>query len=231
MPTPWINRDWIVACLLAPIIFAVLALLFVIVVTVQGRPFLYRSERMRDADTPFHLYKIRTMHPACASRETPLGGGDAARVTAIGGVLRRLRLDELPQIVNVLRGDMCFIGPRPPLRHHVDAFPDQYRRLLRMARPGITGLATVVVHRREEKLLSECRSIAETETVYARRCLPIKLRLDYIYASKRSLLLDMVILWRTFSGLSLVRHSPRHTGTTSNASQPALRALMSPASA
>ena len=64
MHMSWITRDRLAACLLAPLIFAILAVLYVIVVALQGRPFLYRSERMRDADTAFVLYKIRTMHPA-----------------------------------------------------------------------------------------------------------------------------------------------------------------------
>lgn len=210
------TTDRLVACLLLPAILPVLAILYVVVVAVQGRPFLYVSERMRDGETAFSLYKIRTMRRSLtADGETVLGGVERRRVTRIGAVLRRTRLDELPQIFNVLRGDMRFIGPRPPLRRHVAAHPEAYGRLLRRSRPGITGLATVTVHAREERLLSGCTSAAESEEVYLRRCLPVKLRLDLLYAQRRSLGLDLLILWRTLSRLTRVpvRSPPAPRGT------------------
>lgn len=196
-----LSRDQLVACALAPVILLVLAVLYVVVVALQGRPFLHVSERMADADRSFPLYKIRTMRRSPSGREGALGGADLYRVTPIGRILRRTRLDELPQIFNVIRGDIGFIGPRPPLPVHVAAHPEGFRRLLEAVRPGITGLATVTVHRREERLLSGCRTAAETEEVYLRRCLPVKLRLDAIYARNRCLSLDLLILWRTFARL------------------------------
>ena len=197
-----ILRSQVMAAFLLPVILPLLAVLYVVVVALQGRPFLFSSERMRDADTRFRLYKIRTMRPCGSARETALGGSLRARVTPIGGFLRRTRLDELPQIFNVLKGDIGFIGPRPPLPAHVEACPRRYRRLLSAVRPGITGLSTVTVHRREERLLSRCRTLAETEATYLEHCLPVKLRLDMIYSRKRGLALDLLILWRTFSRLA-----------------------------
>ena len=194
--------DRVIACLMLPLVLPVLAVLCAIVLLVQGRPFLFASERMRDADTPFMLYKIRTMRPPVpGAGEGVLGGHLKTRVTPLGAWLRRFRLDELPQIFNVIRGDIRFIGPRPPLRRHVAACPRRYRRLLAATRPGITGLATVMVHAREERLLSACRTAEEAERVYRRRCLPVKLRLDMIYLSNRSLTLDLLVLWRTFARL------------------------------
>lgn len=190
------------ATLLLPLILPVLGLLYVLVVLAQGRPFIYASERMRDADTSFRLYKICTLRPpGFGDQEGALGGHLKHRITPLGACLRRLRLDELPQIFNVISGDIRFIGPRPPLRKHVEACPRRYRRLLASTRPGITGLATVMVHAREERLLSACRTAEETELVYQRRCLPIKLRLDLIYQRKRCLVLDFLVLWRTFARL------------------------------
>ncbi|MEO0915514.1 MAG: sugar transferase [Pseudomonadota bacterium] len=190
------------ALILLPLVLVVLGALLVIALMLQGRPFLYASERMRGPGKPFRLYKIRTMTPAEGVRELALGGYQRSRVTPLGHFLRRTRLDELPQIFNVLRGDICFIGPRPPLRRHFDAFPDQYGAVLQTTRPGITGLSTVMVHRREERILSRCRSAQETERVYLAHCLPIKLRLDQLYARKRSGLLDLLILWWTIARLS-----------------------------
>lgn len=201
-----------IALLILPFVLVVLAPLFVVVVLLQGRPFFYTSERMRDADTSFRLYKIRTMSHQDGTREQVLGGNQKRRVTPIGQFLRRTRLDELPQIFNVLRGDIGFIGPRPPLRRHVEACPIRYRALLEAARPGITGLSTVMLHRREERLLSRCRTSEEAEAMYLANCLPRKLRIDGLYLQRRSVWLDLMILWRTCERLSPFPRAKRIKG-------------------
>lgn len=162
------------------------------ILVTSGRPVLYRSERMRTATEGFELLKFRTMRPDPEDHGVT-GGDKNARITPVGQVLRRTRLDELPQLWNVLRGDISFVGPRPPLRRYVAMFPDLYACVLR-SRPGITGLATLVYHRREEELLAACRDADETETVYTRRCVPRKARLDLIYARQRSICLDLKLL-------------------------------------
>lgn len=203
-----ITGSQIIAAMLLPPILVLLCVLYVAVVLFQGRPFLYVSERMRDAETSFRLYKIRTLRPAKDAVETVLGGAQRDRVTALGLFLRRSRLDELPQIFNVLKGDIGFIGPRPPLRAHVAACPSDFALVLRAVRPGITGLSTVMVHRREERLLSRCRTAEEAEQVYLTLCLPLKLRLEMLYADRRGFLLDVRILWQTFSRLAPHRRRP-----------------------
>lgn len=200
----------VAALLLLPFALAVLAVLYVVVVACQGRPFIYASERMRSADRSFMLFKIRTMHPPDPlTNESVLSGDQARRVTRIGAFLRRSRLDELPQIFNVLKGDIGFIGPRPPLRRYVEAYPELYADVLRDTLPGITGLATVMLHRREERLLSRCFDADEADRVYRGRCIPIKARLDLIYRDRRSLGLDFLILVRTLSRLSLAAPARR----------------------
>ncbi len=199
----WVSVSQLIALLAAPAVLLALGVLYVIVVAAQGRPFFYVSERMRTPDQAFRLYKIRTMRPVAPEEEqTVLCGLQARRVTPIGAVLRRTRLDELPQIINVLKGDLRFIGPRPPLRRYVEAYPDLYRRVLGETPPGITGLATVTVHRREERLLSACRDPAEADRVYRERCIPVKARLDLIYRRNRGIALNAIILFRTLSRLS-----------------------------
>jgi len=196
------TTDRLLALLLLPLVLPVLGILFVLMIVMQGRPFLYVSERMCSVDQSFNLYKIRTMRPD-ASDEGVSGGHSRSRMTPLGYWLRRLRLDELPQIFNVLRGDIRFIGPRPPLRKHMELCPQRYGRLFSMTKPGITGLATVTVHAREERLLSRCVTEEESERVYRERCLPLKLRLEGMYLRKRSFALNAMILWRTFSKLTL----------------------------
>lgn len=197
-----VTLDQVFALLLLPVVLAVLGVLFLVVVPLQGRPFIFASKRMRGMDETFLLLKIRTMHPMDAGvDQSALGGDQKWRVTRIGAILRRTRLDELPQILNVLRGDIRFIGPRPPLAKYVALYPELYSRVLADTPPGITGLATVILHAREERLLSACRSPEETDRVYRARCIPIKARLDLIYQRRRGWALNAMILWLTLARL------------------------------
>lgn len=169
------------------------------VLLADGRPVLYRSERMKTPSEGFLLWKFRTM--TVAKDDSGVSGGDkAARITPLGARLRRWRVDEMPQLWNILRGDISFVGPRPPLRRYVELRPDLYREVLK-SRPGVTGLATLVLHAMEERLLARCKTARETEEVYLRRCVPVKARLDLIYQRNRSLCYDLVLLWQTFTGV------------------------------
>ena len=162
---------------------------------IDGGPVFHISERMRSARDGFSLIKFRTMHVADA--DAGVSGGDkAGRITWTGRILRRSHLDELPQLVNVLRGDISLVGPRPPLRQYVEAYPDLYARVLR-SRPGITGLASLVYHRHEDWLLARSGSAAETDAIYRRGCIPQKARLDLIYQRERSLCLDTILILAT----------------------------------
>ncbi len=181
----------VLGLVLMPLILAVAAL----VAVRDGRPVLYRSERMRAPDQGFQLWKFRTMRTVAS--DTGVSGGDkAGRVTATGRLLRRRRLDELPQLWNILRGDISFVGPRPPLRRYVAMYPELYGEVLK-ARPGVTGLATLAFHRTEERLLATCTTAAETEAVYVRRCIPRKAQLDLIYREHRSVCWDLRLMVAT----------------------------------
>jgi lipopolysaccharide/colanic/teichoic acid biosynthesis glycosyltransferase len=188
--------DLILAALLVLPALAILAILSVVLLVVHGRPLLYVADRMRAPGQSFRLVKLRTMEACPQGGQRVLGGDMHDRVTPLGRWLRRTRLDELPQLWNVLRGDMSFVGPRPPLDVLVSAAPDAYAEILR-DRPGISGLATVIVCGREERLLARCRTAAETEETYLRRCLPPKLRIDRLYSRNASLALDAYVLYLT----------------------------------
>jgi lipopolysaccharide/colanic/teichoic acid biosynthesis glycosyltransferase len=171
----------------------------------QGRPVFHRSERMRTPTQSFRLCKFRTM--TVAPDDSGVSGGDKdCRITPLGHLLRRTRLDEVPQLWNILRGDMSFVGPRPPLGAYVRRFPALYGRVL-VSRPGLTGLATLHFHRHEARLLARCRTPAETDAVYARRCIPRKARLDLIYQRHRTIALDARLLAAT---AAQVLRWPRH---------------------
>jgi len=195
--------DIVLALLLLVPLGLVMLVVAAVVLAVDGRPVLYGAERMQAPGRPFRLWKFRTMRREAG--DAGVSGGDkAARITRTGAVLRRRRLDELPQLFNILRGDLSFVGPRPPLRDYVERFPDLYARVLR-SRPGVTGLASLMLHRREERLLSRCATPEETDRIYCRRCIPIKARIDLVYQRRRSLCLDLVILGRTLRA-ALARH-------------------------
>lgn len=180
--------------LLIPLSFVMVIVAFVILIA-QGRPIFYSAERMREPGVSFRQLKFRTM----LQQDNDFGATGAHkhwRITPIGRFLRRTRVDELPQLFNILRGDMSFVGPRPPLREYVEKFPEIYAKVLQN-RPGATGLATLIYHQHEDRILARCKTAEETERAYYRRCLPAKLRIDEIYGQRRTLRLDLWILWST----------------------------------
>lgn len=205
----WQKRllDLALATLLTLVLAIPFALVLVVLLWREGRPLFYVAERMKAPGQPFPLWKLRTMTVARA--DSGVSGGDkSARITATGRFLRRTRLDEVPQLWNVFRGDMSFVGPRPPLRLYTERFPDLYARVLQ-SRPGVTGLATLHFHAHEERLLAACRSPEETDAVYSRRCVPRKAALDLIYQRHQSVCFDLrliaetggrVLLRRLFAG-------------------------------
>ena len=188
--------DIVLALTLMAVLAVPFALLLGWLLIRQGRPLFYVAERMRSRDRAFLLWKLRTMSPAPPGDGVVSGGDKADRISPVGRRLRRYRLDEIPQLWNVIRGDMSFVGPRPPLRRYVEQFPDLYAEVLK-SRPGITGLATLVFHRHEEWLLAKCTTPDETDRIYARRCIPRKARLDLMYQRQRSLCMDFGLMAQT----------------------------------
>ena len=154
-------------------------------------PVLYRARRVGRGGVEFTMYKFRTMQARRAEHGPRITHGDDRRITRVGGVLRRTKLDELPQLWNVLRGDMSLVGPRPEDPHYVALYSPEQRRVLDV-RPGITSLASVR-YRDEERLLRG----ADWERTYVTVVMPAKLRIDLDYVERQSLLLDARVLWST----------------------------------
>jgi lipopolysaccharide/colanic/teichoic acid biosynthesis glycosyltransferase len=189
--------DIVLALALALLLAVPFGLLVLYLLWTEGRPVFYVAERMRAPGRPFALWKLRTM--SVVPPEAGVSGGDKkSRITATGRFLRRSRLDEVPQLWNVIKGDMSFVGPRPPLRLYVERFPEIYNQVLQ-SRPGITGLATLVYHRHEEKLLASCHTPEETDAVYSRRCVPRKAQIDLIYQRRRNLWMDLGLMALTLA--------------------------------
>ena len=190
--------DIVVSLTLLTLLSPLILVVTILILKRDGTPVLYVSERMKTVDRPFALYKFRTMTnlpPGVAARGVT-GGDKNDRITPIGRFLRRYRLDEIPQLLNVLKGDMSLVGPRPPLRQYTAMFPDLYRQVL-ACRPGITGMASLIFHDHEERLIAGARTEAETDEIYVRRCIPRKATLDILYARNPNVCHDLKILWMT----------------------------------
>jgi lipopolysaccharide/colanic/teichoic acid biosynthesis glycosyltransferase len=173
--------------LLAPLV-AALALL---VVTSSRGPALHRAARVGRGGHEFTMYKFRTMRAGAASAGPAITGRDDPRITSFGRALRSTRLDELPQLWNVLRGDMSLVGPRPEDPRFVANYSPADLEVLSV-RPGITG-STQLAHRDEEQRLPA----DDPEAAYVRDILPRKIAMDLAYVRGRSFVGDVLILIRT----------------------------------
>ncbi|MBQ4826743.1 sugar transferase (plasmid) [Leisingera sp. M527] len=197
----WRKRifDLFFASLLILLLGPVLLLLMGWLLWKEGRPLFYVAERMKGPGQPFALWKLRTM--TVVETDTGVSGGDkSARITRTGAWLRSKRLDEFPQLWNILRGDISFVGPRPPLRQYVEANPALYAKVLK-SRPGVTGLASITYHRHEAALLARCTSAEDTDAVYTRTCVPMKARLDLIYQRHQSMCYDFDLVFQTIGNI------------------------------
>ena len=152
-------------------------------------PFLYRARRVGEGASIITVLKVRTMTQDAGGSNLTLPGDP--RVTHLGRLLRRYRIDELPQLVNVVRGDMSLVGPRPEDPSFVNLSDPLHRRVF-SAKPGITGLAQLEFHDEAERLVGP-----DAEWRYRDEILPAKLRLDAEYLDRRTTLLDLQILLRT----------------------------------
>ena len=160
----------------------------------DGGPVLYSFPRVGKDFRVFQFLKFRSMRWGAESG-SPVTAPLDARVTRIGRVLREYKLDELPQLINVLRGDMRFVGVRPQLEKHVALFQREYGELLQSP-PGITDLATLTF-RHEERFFQQ----GSVEEQYLKKLMPVKLLLALRYARTRTVRSDLEIIFRTVLGM------------------------------
>jgi lipopolysaccharide/colanic/teichoic acid biosynthesis glycosyltransferase len=154
-------------------------------------PVLYRGKRVGQHGRPFFIYKYRTMVQGAESQGPAVTYLDDPRITRAGKVLRRYKLDELPQLFNVIRGEMSWVGPRPEDPKYVALYTEEQRQVLSI-KPGVTG-PTQLKYRDEASML-QGESVDEE---YVSRLMPEKLKSDLEYVRNRSLGGDIRILWRT----------------------------------
>ena len=166
------------------------------VLLVEGAPVFYGQQRMGRHGRPFTIFKFRTMRPAAAGDAAITSGRTDDRITKTGAVLRRFRVDEWPQLWNVLRGDMSLVGPRPEAEGFVDLSDPRWQVVLQV-RPGITGPDALAFKDEGARLAAA----VDAEQCYRDEILPEKLALQMDYVRTRSLFKDIAVLFRTLGAL------------------------------
>jgi lipopolysaccharide/colanic/teichoic acid biosynthesis glycosyltransferase len=171
-----------------------LFLLFSILIKKESPgPIFYRGERVGKDGKPFRIFKFRTMVPDAEKLGGPSTSADDPRLLKIGKFLRKHNLDELPQLINVLKGEMSFVGPRPEVPSEVETYPEETKKIILSIKPGMTDLATLEdIH--EEEIL---RGAADPHQAYRELIKPKKLKLAVEYVRKRNFWLDLKIIFKT----------------------------------
>jgi lipopolysaccharide/colanic/teichoic acid biosynthesis glycosyltransferase len=173
---------------LSPLLLIVVGLILIW----DGTPVLFRQLRVGKNGLEFILNKFRTMIPLQKGSHSSFDAGDGKRVTRLGSFLRKTKFDELPQLWNVLIGDISFVGPRPEVRKWVDAYPERWAKILSV-KPGITDPASIY-YRNEEELLAKAN---DPEAYYRDVILPHKLDLYEEYVRTQSFWGDIRLIFKT----------------------------------
>ncbi len=178
--------------LLSPVLLTVYAL---IRLESRGGGF-YVQERIGKDGRPFGLYKFRTMRQGSDQKGLLTVGGHDGRITRLGYFLRRYKLDELPQLWNVLKGDMSLVGPRPEVRRYVDLYTPEQRRVLSV-KPGITDYASIA-YVNENEILG---SAEDPEKAYIEHVMPDKIKLNMRYIQNNSVTEYLKIIFLTLKSI------------------------------
>ncbi|MBN1430773.1 MAG: sugar transferase [Anaerolineae bacterium] len=170
-----------------------LAAIAVLVRLADGGPVLFRQERIGYRGKPFGMWKFRSMVPDADKMGKSLTIGADPRITRIGGWLRKLKFDELPQLINVVMGEMSLVGPRPEVAHYVEQYTQEQLQVLEIM-PGITDPASVKYYD-ETELLGQT---GDPESLYLHKIMPEKIRINLAYARQATLWSDVRVILSTF---------------------------------
>lgn len=214
--------DLIVVVLSLVFLLPLMAFMALLIKWDSPGPAIFRQERVTARrrvhngqvvweETPFTIYKFRTMRTDAEALGPQITVGQDPRITRAGAWLRRAKMDELPQFLNVLRGDMSVVGPRPEVPRYVALYPSDVRETVLSVRPGITDLASIEF-RNESELLAHS---SDPERTYVEQILPAKLHHAQQYVRTRSLWLDLrLIAWTALAILGL--HAARRPDRADN---------------
>lgn len=180
--------------LLGLVILSPLFIVLIAAIKINSKgPSLYVQKRVGLNGRDFDLYKFRTMAVDSDKSGLLTVGGRDPRITSIGYYLRKFKLDELPQLINVLKGEMSFVGPRPEVRKYVDLYNEKQEQVLSV-RPGITDVASIK-YKDENEIL---QGHEDPEEYYIRKIMPDKIEMNLEYLNDRSFLKDVKVILHTF---------------------------------
>jgi lipopolysaccharide/colanic/teichoic acid biosynthesis glycosyltransferase len=187
----------IVISFIALVVLSPFFLLLAIAVKIDSPgPVFYKQERVGRYNKNFKIFKFRTMVKDADKIGLPLTTGKDPRITRVGSFIRKLRLDEFSQLLNVLGGSMSLVGPRPEVRRYVDAYTPEYLATL-LIRPGITAPSSIAF-KDEDKLLSEG---GDPEKIYVEKILPPKMEMNLKYMHEMSIWNDLRIIFQTIAAV------------------------------
>jgi lipopolysaccharide/colanic/teichoic acid biosynthesis glycosyltransferase len=188
--------DIVMACLGLLLLFPLLLVVALLIKLDSPGPIFFRQERIGKKLRPFFIYKFRTMVHDASRKGGLITVGADPRITRVGRILRKTKLDELPQLINIVKGEMSFVGPRPEVPRYVELFRQDYEEILNVP-PGLTDLASLQ-YRDEAEVLQRAEN---PEDEYIKRILPDKIRLAKEYLRRSSLSFDMTLIFRTLVAL------------------------------
>ena len=160
-------------------------------------PAFYLAQRAGVGGKPFTLFKLRTMHVNQGINASAVTGANDPRIFVFGSLLRKTKMDELPQLINILKGDMSVVGPRPEDLINVERHYGDLGRSTLTVRPGLAGVSSIYNYTHGEKMLVG----DNPEEIYARDLLPVKLALEAVYLRNASLLYDLRLIARTLAAI------------------------------
>lgn len=159
----------------------------------DGGSVLFKQVRVGKDFKNFEILKFRTMVEDAPKKGAQITADGDSRITRVGAILRKLKLDELPQLINVFKGDMSLVGPRPEVEKYVKMY-DQRQRQVLLVRPGITDLASIT-YRSESEILAQAE---DPEKTYIEEIMPHKLDLNLEYIRNMGLVYDISLIFKTF---------------------------------
>lgn len=185
----------IVGAMAGMILLLPLFILIAVLIRLTSKgPIFFKQNRVGLNMMDFQLIKFRTMYVSTKEGSLLTIGNKDSRVTKVGYYLRKYKLDEFPQLINVLRGEMSLVGPRPEVRKYVNLYDDQQRYVLSV-KPGITDWASVEFFN-EGELLAKAE---DPENYYIQNIIPVKINHNLKYVANHNVATDLKIIWRTFS--------------------------------
>lgn len=188
--------DFIGSLILLILLSPILIILAILIKIDSKGPVFYRQERVTTNGKIFKIFKFRTMIQDADKRGTLITGKQDSRITRIGNKIRKCRLDELPQLINILKGEMSFVGTRPEVKKYVDMYTDEMKATLLMP-AGVTSMASIKFKDEDEIISKQTKSGKTVDEAYVNDILPEKMKWNLEYIEKFSILEDIKICIET----------------------------------